>query len=282
MRFSQRYGYSQVRDHLQLESMDQALRNSLWNQVERRYWLASSSRSGLLVITPEDRLTDEFCVRVWSDYFKEPLSKRPRSLEDNKRVIFAHFESAQWYEVYDFVEFIVQEISSYYLPDRPDLFRKDVNRVLEREASGYRLVGQHIVSIVDQTEVDEVEGALLGNLQSVTGHLKRSLEFLSDRQGPDYRNSVKESISAVEGQVRDALGEEKGTLGKLLEQLDRKKSIHPALKGAFDRLYGYTSDGSGIRHALIEESREVTSQEAKFMLVACSAFVNYIRESDWA
>ena len=272
MRFSQRYGYSQVRDNLQLESMDQPLRNSLWNQVERYYWFSSA-------IVPDEFLIREFCARVWSDYFKEPLNKMPRSLGDNKRVIFAFFENARWYEVYDFVEFIIQETPSFPLSDRPDLFRKDVNKVLKREASGYRLVGQHIVPIVEQTEVDEVESALLSNLQSVSEHLKRALEFLSDRQSPDYRNSVKESISAVEGQVRDALGEEKGTLGKLLEQLDQKKSIHPALKGAFERLYGYTSDESGIRHALIEGSREVTFQEAKFMLVACSAFVNYIRES---
>ena len=273
MRFSQRYGYSQVRDNLQLESMDQALRNSLWNQVERYYWFSSA-------IVPNELLILEFCAKVWSDYFKEPLNKMPRSLGDKKRVIFTYFESAQWYEVYDFVEFIIQEVPSFPFSERPDLFRKDVNKVLEREASGYHLVGQRVVPIIDQAEVDEVEGALLSNLQSVSEHLKRAIEFLSDRQSPDYRNSVKESISAVEGQVRDALGEEKGTLGKLLEQLDQKKSIHPALKGAFDRLYGYTSDESGIRHALIEEGREVTFQEAKFMLVACSAFVNYIRESD--
>ena len=49
----------------------------------------------------------------------------------------------------------------------------------------------------------------------------------------------------------------------------------PSPKGAFDKLYGYTSDADGIRHALLEEDK-VTFEQAKFMLVVCSAFTNYV------
>ncbi len=68
---------------------------------------------------------------------------------------------------------------------------------------------------------------------------------------------------------------EKGTLGDLLKRLGRRHPIHPALQGAFNQLYGYTSDSGGIRHALTDDS-ETTFEEAKFMLVVCSAFVNYV------
>jgi hypothetical protein len=47
------------------------------------------------------------------------------------------------------------------------------------------------------------------------------------------------------------------------------------LKSAFLSLYGYTSDANGIRHALLEEA-QLTFEDAQFMLVACSAFVNYL------
>ncbi len=40
------------------------------------------------------------------------------------------------------------------------------------------------------------------------------------------------------------------------------------------KLYGYSSDEDGIRHAILEE-KEIGFDEAKFMLVACSGFVNY-------
>jgi hypothetical protein len=42
-------------------------------------------------------------------------------------------------------------------------------------------------------------------------------------------------------------------------------------------LYGYTSDTHGIRHALKDDSQP-NAEDAKFMLVSCSAFVNYLVE----
>jgi len=41
-------------------------------------------------------------------------------------------------------------------------------------------------------------------------------------------------------------------------------------------LSGYTSDKGGIRHGLKEEDHNVDIDEARFMLVTCSAFVNYL------
>ena len=42
-------------------------------------------------------------------------------------------------------------------------------------------------------------------------------------------------------------------------------------------MHGYTSDSSGIRHESIEFVN-VESEEAKYMLVSCSAFVKYLTE----
>ena len=52
--------------------------------------------------------------------------------------------------------------------------------------------------------------------------------------------------------------------------------IHKGLKSAFNILYGYTSDAKGIRHAGDIGGPSATFEEAKFMLVACCAFVNYL------
>jgi len=41
------------------------------------------------------------------------------------------------------------------------------------------------------------------------------------------------------------------------------------------KLYGYTSDEDGIRHAILNDP-ELGFAEAKFMVVSCSAFVNYL------
>ena len=52
--------------------------------------------------------------------------------------------------------------------------------------------------------------------------------------------------------------------------------MHPALKGGLLKLYGYTSDSGGIRHAISDGDNPPTYGEAKFMLVACSGFVNLL------
>ena len=67
--------------------------------------------------------------------------------------------------------------------------------------------------------------------------------------------------------------DEKVTLGKALNKIDI--DIHPDLKEAFRKLYHWTSDAEGIRHALMDVPT-VDSDDAKFMLVSCSAFVNYL------
>ncbi|MGR6868629.1 AbiJ-NTD4 domain-containing protein, partial [Acinetobacter baumannii] len=51
--------------------------------------------------------------------------------------------------------------------------------------------------------------------------------------------------------------------------------LHPAFKKALTSLYGYTSDSDGIRHALLDEST-ISYSDAKYMLVSCSAFINYV------
>ena len=52
--------------------------------------------------------------------------------------------------------------------------------------------------------------------------------------------------------------------------------IHPAMKQGFLKLYGYTSDKGGIRHAEGLFESDVTFEEAKYMLVSCCAFINYL------
>src|SRR5699024_3299027 len=78
-------------------------------------------------------------------------------------------------------------------------------------------------------------------------HLDQAISLLSDRQAPDYANSIKESISAVEAIVRTfSTGK---TLGDGLNKLETVGlTIHTDLKKARQKLYVWTSDESGVRH----------------------------------
>ena len=104
--------------------------------------------------------------------------------------------------------------------------------------------------------------------------MNQALQLLSNRESPDYPNSIKESITAVEAAAEVISGKPKATLGDALKVIG-DESAHPALRDAFSKLYGWTSDAAGIRHASLDGT-SVGFAEAQFMVVACSAFTNYL------
>lgn len=71
-------------------------------------------------------------------------------------------------------------------------------------------------------------------------------------------------------------------MDKALGKLEAKGIIlNPLLKNAFEKLYYYTNDKrTGIRHAWMDESNPPSSDEAIFMIVTCSAFINYLTKKN--
>ncbi len=118
-------------------------------------------------------------------------------------------------------------------------------------------------------------------IQIETGiiHLRKAFRLLSDKNHPDYKNSIKESISAIETACKIITNKPNASLGAALNELKKNKGIyiHEGLINAFEKLYGYTCDSNGIRHALYNEDEKSTFDEAKFMLVACCTFFNYLK-----
>ena len=277
MRFSERYGHRPVRTLIQLESMDDALRNGLWSVLYDHVCASVIWTSG---ISPGRYISHnsngdhwQLARRLWLDFFKRPIDTLKYEWSDVEKTLRDYFFTKPWDEVYDVLEFVGL---NYPKARFRDPYYDACNRVLEREMSGYRFVNGLITRIIDEAEIQDVETAIEESSSNVGSHLRRALELMSDRTSPDYRNSIKESISAVEALVIAATGK-RGTFGDLLKKLDADApvALHPALRTAFSNLYGYTSDESGVRHALLEKDR-VDFDEAKFMIVVCSAFVNFV------
>lgn len=218
---------------------------------------------------------DILLEKIWLNYFKYPIDTLSDHWGTTHNQIKQYFFKCQWYEVYDFLEYIANESASYAENEE---FINFCNLTLEREVSAYRFVDLKITQITSETEIAEIEEALEPEiyLKPVTTHLEQALNLLADRKLPDYKNSIKESISAVEAICQLIASKDKVTLGQALGEIENKVRIHPALKKAFSNLYGYTSDAEGIRHALLEESN-LKFEDAKFILVSCSAFVNYLK-----
>lgn len=277
MRFSERYGYKKVREIVQIDSIDEPLRNALWSLLKVFVWDHVNVSTGIYgnyyLANGLNEEIGALCNRLWFGYFKKPLDQLDGEWDKVYDVLRKYFFGCEWYEVYDFLEFVASNYERYQFKDK---FVASCNQALEKEISAYRFVGGLISRITEQQEVDEIERALETALGQVRTHLRRALELLSSRETPDYRNSIKESISAVESLAAIATGADKGTLGQLLKKLEDEIQLHPALRTAFSSLYGYTSDEGGIRHALVE-SESVRFEDAKFFLVVCSAFINFVK-----
>jgi hypothetical protein len=268
-KFSERYGYSKSRTAIQVKSIDDALRNGLWDIVSLKFNSLDPGRGRYGYVFTETPLY-ALGRSLNHNLFKLPMDLVPHVTEKFWRETRLWFmDSASWWEVYDFVEFVAQNV------DGTANFTKACNLVMTREMAGYRFVDALISPIVDEVEISEIETALGKSQRPVAQHLAASLEFLSDRRNPNYRKSADEAILSVEAAARELCGDGKATLGQALKAL--RIDLHPVLKSVFDKLYGYTSDESGIRHALSDDGRELDQADARYMLISCSAFVNYLR-----
>lgn len=279
MRFSQRIGKTSAGKLVQREAMDDELRNSLWSVLTFMHWESyaepSDSMYGRSDFVRGSNM-ESLVVPLWLHYFKKPIDTIDEYWENCLRKLREHFFKLPWYGVLDFIEFIAD-----YGPEaKRKPFADACNSFLARENSAYRFLNGKIAEITSQEEIEAVEDAISKSTpySGVKTHLVTALSLLSSRTDPDYRNSIKESISAVESLAKQISGEQSATLGAVLKALERSHSLHPALKNAFSSLYGYTNDSQGIRHALLDE-QTLTKTDARFMLVCCSAFVNYAIEA---
>lgn len=263
MRFSERNGY---RDRpLQLETMSPELKNRIWNVYRFEVDTDTSGYNSNYLEDIMDSLGLTF--RIVYNY---------TDLLSNLRKFEKWFEQAEWYEVYDFIEIYLN-----FLPTRAQSdARKNFNNVLKQENAGYRIAGVNVVAITNEKELQCIETAQETAYDSVNIHIQKATELYAKRPIPDYENSIKESISAVEAMccIITGMTGKQATLGNAIKKLkDCGVHIHSAMESAFSSLYGYTSDENGIRHGGIDFAN-TPAEDAKYMLISCSAFVNYIIE----
>lgn len=271
--FSERLGYKPIKT-IQFESVNETLRNRIWNL----FYLSDIQRGGLSSKRVQKAFSGQPAIEdIVLDKLGFTLSVGELKLE-NKKLTFLqeHLLKCEWNEVYEFVEAHVASV------DDEDKVQRisEYNVLFEQEKSAYRFLNGELSPITNQEEMKTLEQAAATPFDSVNKHITKALALYADISSPDYENSVKESISAVEAMCC-LITEESGsqaTLGKTIKHLE-DKGIHipPAMKSAYSSLYGYASEEGGIRHGSIDYV-EVPAEDAKYMLVSCSAFVNYLIE----
>lgn len=278
-RFSERIGAVKPDRALQVDSMSDALRNSLWNLFFELYE------------DQHDRYWERIARHIAKFFRKVPADELPWRDSDLREWVKDYFFNLPWYQAYDLLEFLVRNhrtmtTISYNDGHSTIQHSVDANRlvstanvILERELSGFRFVQGALAPITDPVEVSEIEYAVETSrrvgLLGAQEHIRSAVQLLGKKPNPDYRNAIKEAISSVESAVKQITGSESGTLDRALKDLAARVDLHGALAAGFSKLYGYTSDEDGIRHAILDQP-SVGFAEAKYMIVACSAFVNFL------
>ena len=138
MKFSERIGKSQVDTTLQTEGINDSLRNSIWNVLDIFLW----SRNNFLYKQYDSGDIEEFSERLWFHYFKEPMDSRPDSAHEILKVIRKYYFTGIWYEIYDFLEYIL-------ITERNSKLISAINDILERELSGYRFIDSAFIPVTD-------------------------------------------------------------------------------------------------------------------------------------
>ena len=203
---------------------------------------------------------------------------RPEPSSDRKlcREVVLH---GQYHEVLTFVEYIL----------RHEECSADLHLAIE-QAFAQTSIAYFVEKIGDTPtimprishEAGEATGQAIetireGGMDGATTHLRDAAEHINAGQHAD---SIVDSIHAVESVARTIDPKSSKTLGPALDSLEKAGVLkHPALKQAFDRLYGYTNTEQGIRHALLDkDAADVGLNEAIFMFGACASFAAYLTE----
>ena len=278
--FSERYGYTKPSDVIIRERITPEIQNAICSCYDKlpKFFMDSGlyMHSDGPYMEMEKYLWSYFLNNRESNFYKGRFyhTVATQYIED---------KSNPWFRKLDLIEVSVKYLYAYDVKRSracpvANRFVSQLNFEFERLNFAYRVVGQEIVEITSQNEITAIEDALANSSHNIKMHLCRALELYAQRPNGDYRNSIKESISAVEAFCREKTGE--NTLGKALNHMEAKGIVFPQLlKAAFDKLYAYTNQtDTGIRHALMDNDGAYTpaSEEALFMLVSCSAFLNYL------
>lgn len=275
--FSDRYGYTKPSDIIIRDRITPEIENAICSCYDR---LSLSLRN----LSLGDGHIVNLGKYIWVYFLNRREAKFYRGNNSYYLSAIPFFESThEWYLKLNLIEFIIE-----YLKKNNDRvvryssilnkYIEELNSEFERHKFAYRIVDNKIIEITSKIEIASIETALYNASNNIQLHLNKALELYSLKPIGDYRNSIKEAISAVEAYCREKTNEE--TLGKALNKLEAQGIIIPKmLKNAFEKLYAYTNQhDTGIRHALMDDEGKYTpsSEEALFMLVSCSSFLNYL------
>lgn len=273
--FSQRNGLSPIPSQLKVGQVSSELRRLF------EYSFSKEIDPYEYYHRPVYRLMDPW-KHISSDYHVKFLGKSVTTFNNDSHVlrdsIGDHIENGTVGPLFDLIEFFIRH------PDCSKKFKAELVDAFVIAKAAYRVIDNQIVTIGTEEQAKAFKAAI-SDTESVGALAARRhlVEAGAALRNASWADSVRESIHAVESMAK-RINPEARTLGEALKTIERSGYIHGSLKAAFEKLYGYTNDEDGIRHALSDAESRVDETDALFMLGACASFVSYLiaREANHA
>ena len=268
--FSDRNGIDTINNIIQIDSFDERARNNIMNLLD-----------GIIDYIKNEGIAQSYYRYVYLHIFQVTRNEMPfmteYDYENVRKPIYDGIKKDWNYNnILDFIESTLEWINRNIDNKCASELEEIVNEIFKKECIGYSFIEYKATRITNEEELKSISNALNTKYTACSKSIEKALNYLYDRENPDYENSVKESISAIEGMCNIINGTKDKSLGEALKELEKNGVIiHSAMKKAFEKLYGYTSDKNGIRHnGGVDE--DTTFEEAQYMLISCSAFLNYL------
>ena len=275
--FSQREGRAPLPEPMRLEHVSKDCRHLVWLAVDNSIKeLRRHSDFGYYYYERNSsmyHIVSEYTIKVlhWPhDHIKHEPHEHQELLRE--KIIEKNYD-----QVLTLVEFILRHNLC------PQQLQKDLENAFKEVPLAYAVQTiNHLPTIVPRSS-EESGAATQQAIETIEQkgpagaktHLHDAVEAINEQR---YADAVRESIHAVESVARTIDPNAGKTLGPALKYLEKAGVLnHRALQEAFSKLYGYTNDENGIRHALLDEgTADVDLDDAVFMFGACASFAAYL------
>ena len=290
MTFSKRYGYNnQNLSEVILEDAPSWLRSGYINILEQFTYTDNDSRYENRIGRPlgTKYLNEKICIK-----FRREVESRATDSWGCDEFLRDLVKSCEWYQFYDFIEIIGQEIKSeekmwrespkvneyseriknfgfgQYLYLINELFTES-NVAWRMEEDG--LLKKSLPQELSQ-RLESINEEIKDTFESAHAHYLKAVKYSTVRP-IDPENSIKEITCAIESIGR--IMYQKSTLGKVVKEMAKENLLPQHLITLIEKFYVYACDESSVRHGNPLTS-SVSIDDAEFCLHVGAAIIRYL------
>lgn len=235
-----------------------------------------------VIETESDSKSQEYCIYRDSSVSINRSNVRLYTIEDieeryNPDFFIEMLLVIEWHEVLSIIEFLLNN----------SLIDSDeINRLFDYHSVGYRvdyegLFGNSYKIVVYYEELIEDNNKILKSdipFDSVKQSIESAKKYLIDPNNIDIANSIKSSISAVEGYLKGYFQkvDDKtiSTLGKCIKELKEREACPRNIIDSLHQLYIYRSSEHNVGHGS-SSIGEFTVEDALLCNEMAISFINY-------